>query len=387
MKLFLALASSLVRRGYIRSIGCWLLIGVAFILYGIITALDQSFSATVTLSTDNQLIVAHRHSRQQALPIAYLNKILSVNGVKDVGPRLFFGGWYQTAEQGFAQYIIDPKRDVALQGIEGISLEQQQLFLSGGNGVLVGRQLADRFNWRIGQRIRLTATNWPQPDGSEDWDFVIAGIYSNQGDSLSDSSDTMLIARDYFLSKVPYASNIVGWFLVEPGKGVDPNGLASAIDSVFEHEAEPTLTTSARAYAMYMYKQFGELSQLSMKIAFAVFVSLVLSTSLFFLQNVSENRAQFAMLYVLGVSMPRIIMLVLLGTIIFCVPPSVMGLFLAWLGTPFIAREVGDFLPGVIFPWTTFISGLIVALSIAVVSALLVYVAIRRYTIADLRDE
>ena len=90
MSLFSSLAVSLVHRGRVRSIGCWLSISVTFLLYGATVAFNQSFLDPVGLSSDSRLIVAHRHSRQQSLPLRYLNKILAVPGVKEVSPRQSF---------------------------------------------------------------------------------------------------------------------------------------------------------------------------------------------------------------------------------------------------------------------------------------------------------
>ena len=42
-------------------------------------------------------------------------------------------------------------------------------------GALVGRQLADRFNWQVGDRIPLQGTIWRTDDGAN-WEFTISGI-------------------------------------------------------------------------------------------------------------------------------------------------------------------------------------------------------------------
>ena len=381
MKLFLSLASTLVRRGTARSLGCWLSILVAFILYGAASALNRSLVDPTELRSGDRLIVAHRHSRQQSLPLQYLAKIEAVAEVNAVSPRQTFGGWYQKPEQTFSQYIVDPERDLAVHQLKGLTAAQERLFLSSGDSVLVDQKLAERFGWRVGQRIRLGTSTWRQADGSDVWDFLIAGIYHGE------SSDTMLIARDYFVSKVPYAANLVGWYVVKCERSATPADIADQIDTMFSQNAAPTLTSSARAYSMYMARQFGEFGRVSIHVAFAVFVSLVISTSLFFLQSVSANKAQFAMLRVVGVPLPNVVGLLLTGTIMFCLPPALIGLALAQLATPIMARQVSEFLPGIMFSPATYGTGFIVAIVIALLSSVLIYRAVNGYSIEDLQDE
>ena len=64
------------------------------------------------------------------------------------------------------------------------------------NGAVVGRSTAQRFQWKVGDRIPLQSPIWGTPEGQAQWEFEIVGFY----DGAKKGTDTtqMFFRYDYF---------------------------------------------------------------------------------------------------------------------------------------------------------------------------------------------
>ncbi|MFN3711234.1 MAG: ABC transporter permease [Alishewanella aestuarii] len=380
------LAMALVQRSPLRTAVCLLAIGLAFFLFGLTAAMQKSFHAGLGMTSSQRLITAHKHSRQQSLPLSYLAQIQRLPGVKAVTHRQSFGGWYQHPHQHFPQYLVDATLDLAVHPLEGLSELQQALFRSGGRMVLVGQALAARFNWQSGQQITLHSAMWPKLNSDENWQFTIAGVFrANPAQDIRD--DVMLIARQHFDEEVPYARNLVGWYIVSPQPQADAAVLAVQIDQLFANSTAPTTTSSERAYAMYMVRQFGELSQIALKVSIGVVLSLLLSITLYFLHCAVENRAQLAMLAALGFSSLSIGQFLLLGCLLFCLLPAGVGLFVAGCVLWAFSGTLSALFPGIGIGLAEYVQMLLIAVGMAILSCALMMSLIRYSGHQRLREE
>ena len=89
-----------------RTILTILSIFVAFILYGLLGALQFAFTSGVELANAKRLVVIHKISLIQPLPISYLERIRQTPGVADVTHANWFGGYYQDPRNQFPQFPV-----------------------------------------------------------------------------------------------------------------------------------------------------------------------------------------------------------------------------------------------------------------------------------------
>ncbi len=89
--------------------------------------------------------------------------------------------------------------------------EQKQAWLKTRTGAIVGRQLVERFKWKIGDRIPLMSPIWPRK-GDGAWEFEIVGIY----DGAKKNTDTsgFYFRYDYFDEGRARGEGLVGWYQV-----------------------------------------------------------------------------------------------------------------------------------------------------------------------------
>jgi hypothetical protein len=167
-----------------RTVLTLLSVTAAFALFGLLDTVRVAFSAPETISGIDRLIVASRFSIIQPLPYAQLARIESVPGVKRVTYANWFGGIYQDPKNFFANIAVEPRSYLELYPELVMPASERDAFLKTRTGAIVGASLAERFGWKVGDKIPLKATIFPHPDGSNLWTFDLAGIYRAGEDAL-----------------------------------------------------------------------------------------------------------------------------------------------------------------------------------------------------------
>jgi putative ABC transport system permease protein len=144
---FFPLVWSNLKRKKVRTAFTLLSILVAFILFGYLSAIRMAFTAGIEMSGADRLMVTHKVSIIQPLPIAYRDRIAAVPGVKEVTHANWFGGIYQDPKNFFPQMAVDPQTYMDLYPEMLLPAEQRTAWLADRQGAIVGRTTAERFGW------------------------------------------------------------------------------------------------------------------------------------------------------------------------------------------------------------------------------------------------
>jgi len=99
------------------------------------------------------------------LPLSYLDRIKSVEGVADVTHANWFNGIYQDPKNFFANIAVDPESFLRLYPEFEIPEDQKKTWLADRTGALVGIETMKRFGWKVGDRIPLQGVIYRRPDG------------------------------------------------------------------------------------------------------------------------------------------------------------------------------------------------------------------------------
>ena len=92
-----------------RTIFTMLSIVVAFLLFGLLQGINQGFSQAVQNLNLDRLYVSARSDMTDGLPIAYLERIKSVPGVRAVSLWSYFGGYYQNSNNALPAFATYPE--------------------------------------------------------------------------------------------------------------------------------------------------------------------------------------------------------------------------------------------------------------------------------------
>src|ERR1700727_1921840 len=108
----------------------------------------------------DRLVVRHRVSLTFSLPGFYREKIRALPGVVSVVPVSWFGGIYkdQKPDNFFAQFGTDPEEFFKVFRDMSLPEEQRIAWQRDRQGVIVDDTLANKYGWKLGDRIVLQGT-------------------------------------------------------------------------------------------------------------------------------------------------------------------------------------------------------------------------------------
>ena len=338
---------------------------VAFLLFALLSAVAYAFKAGSDLAAADRLVVIHKVSLINPLPIAYENRIAATDGVAAVTHSSWFGGYYQEPRNQFPQFPTEPREYFAMYPELQIPPEQLEAFAKTRTGVVVGQQLADTFGFKVGDRIPLISTIWPNAEGGQNWEFDIVGIMSSN--DARQPTNYMLMNYEYFDETRQYGTDTVGWYILRTAPDADPVAVANAIDEQFANSSDATETSTEAVFAESFAKQFGNIQLMVTLILGAVFFTLLLVAGNTMSQSVRERISELAVLKTLGFTDRKVMGVVLSESILIMLMGGLFGLLLGWLVVQGAAAAMGAFLPGIYFsPQAMLIAlGIMVAAGIA----------------------
>jgi len=377
---FLPLVWHNLLRRKIRTISTLLVIVFIFILYGYLAALSAGFSAGVDLASADRLVLIHKVSLIQLLPISYEKRIAQTEGVVDVCHFTYFGGVYQKPSNFFMQMPVVPECLFRLYPEFLMPDAQKKAWFADRTGAIVGRSLANRFGWKVGDRVPLQATIWRKKDGQMTWTFTIDGIY----DGASKGTDTtqFLFHYDYFDEARWMARGLVGWYVIRVDRPEHAPEVAKRLDAMFANSPEETKTTAEKAFAQAFLNQIGDIGLMIRWILGIVFFVLMFVTANTMAQSVRERTSELAVLKTLGFSNGGVLALVLLESCCLAVVGGVVGLALVTVLTSG-SDPTGGLIPGFILRTRDVLTGIGFALALGLIAGVFPALRAMRLRIAD----
>jgi putative ABC transport system permease protein len=348
---------------------------VALFLFGILAVVDGAFQQGVDVAGVDRLVVLNRVSIIQPLPLAYRDRLTRIPGVSHVTFANWFGGVYQDERNFFPQFAID--RDGYRQMYPEFIVpdDQWQAFLGDKEGAIVGEALAERFNWKIGDRIPIKGTIFVG-----NWEFNVRGIY--RGRRVQDDTTQLWFRWDYLDERKTFSKGLVGWYVVRIANPDEAVRLVRAIDAQFANSPYETKTDTEKAFAASFVKQMGNIQLLIMSIGSVVFFTLLLVTGNTMAIAVRERTRELAVLKAVGFTDRFILALVIAETVLIAVIGGGIGLGLAKLfslrGDP-----TGGLLPLFYLPPDAIVLGLALALAVGLAAGILPALSAARLRVVD----
>ena len=339
---------------------------VALFLFAFLAVVRDAFSRGADIASADRLFVMNRTSIINPVPLSYADKIHRIPGVKMVTHDNWFGGIYQDERNFFPQFVIDPENQRQVFPELIVSDAEWQNFVKDRQGVIVGARTAQRFGWKIGDRVPLKTTIW----GSGNWEFNIDGIY--HGKRPQDDETQFWMQWDYFQEHVPDAlKGQVGWYVVRVDTPDDAVRVSKNIDAEFANSPYETKTETESAFAASWVKQFGNIRFLIVSIGMVVFFTLLLVTGNTMAISVRERTSELAVFKAIGFSDRKILFFVLAESLVIALAGGFVGLLLAVLAMPILANALNGMLPQLVLAPSVFALGFVTALAVGLASGLL----------------
>jgi putative ABC transport system permease protein len=377
---YLYLVWSNLMRKKLRTILTMLSIAIAFLLFGYLSAINTALTMGVNIAGLDRLAVRHKVSLIQLLPESYQARIERIPGVDAACHATWFGGVYQKPANFFAQMPVVPEDFLDMYPEYLLTEEETQAWFDTRTGAIAGRKLADRFGWKVGDRIPINPTIWLKKDGGESWEFDLVGIYD--GDDKSTDTSQFLFRYDYFEETRGLLSGQVGWYTVRVEDPSEAAEVAAAIDAEFANSPAETKAEPEGAMAQGFANQVGNVGFIMTSIISAVFFTILLVAGNTMAYTVRERISELAVLKAIGFTDRSVLGLVLGESLLLTAIGGSLGLGLAWtlvsMGDP-TSGSLGNFY----LPTNRITLGIVLIMAMALVAGIVPAFQALRLQIAD----
>ena len=180
-----------------------------------------------------------------------------------------------------------------------LSDAERQAFLRDQRGCIIGRALAERFHWKVGDAIGLESSV-PQYRVAKRLDFVISGIYQTDQARNPGTNEALLFFHYKYLDEATGRKVGVRTYRVEISDAREAGGISRAIDNLFENSDSQTHTETEALYRASIGVLSGNLILLLNGIALTVMFTILLVTANTMSMAVRERRTEIAVLKTLG---------------------------------------------------------------------------------------
>ncbi len=355
---------------------------VAFLLFGLLKTMEGALSLAADLAGVDRLATMHKVSMIQTFPISYVNRIRGVDGIVEVAPFTWLGGIYQDERNQIAAQGTDPETFLKVYSEYKLPPEQLADWFSDRGSAIVGKTLAGRFGWKVGDTVPIRSAFFRKTDGSDTWDMRLAGIYeTTNGDNSS-----LFFHIDYVnesLAENSGARDSIMFIVTKIANPAESDKVSAAVDALFANSPAETKTATERAFIQGYANMIGDIGTIVTAVASAVFFTMLLVTGNTMAQSVRERTNEMAVLKTLGYSKRVVAGLVLTESFVITALGGAIGLGLAALAAESMGAALAQFFPVIGIPSSTYVIGAALVVVLSVLAALLPSAEAWRLRITD----
>lgn len=316
-------------------------IGVSMCLLGVMAGMYHAFYMSDPDPGEAlRLVTRNRVSLTVWIPQSYQSRIQKVPGVKEVMISNWFGGTYKDPrdpKNQFARFGVEPEKLFTLYHEYTIPEDQKRAFIHERTACVIGRDLANSLNLKIGDRIPLIGDIYPG-----NFEFNVRGIFDSPR-----ASQVMYYNKEYTdQSMSEDRRGHAGMFYILIDDPKDSTRIASAIDNGFRNADRETKTESEQAFLVGFLSLLGNVKMFLIAICAAVMFTILLVSANTMAMSVRERTREVGVLKTLGFT-PGAILWLILGE---ACAISVAGGIIGYLISSFLMGGIsktpfGGFLP------------------------------------------
>ena len=179
----------------------------------------------------------------QGLPLAYVQALREMRGVRNATYLDGFPGFYQNNPMPFQLLAVDEASVFSVIEEFVVSNEHRVAFRQSRAAVLVGDNLIKSQGWKVGDRIPLRVPDAMRRDGSDVWTFQVVGTWRQ---AVDQPTDAIFIHYEYVNEERFNQQNQVAQISVLVSDPMNPADMARKIDEHFINSSVPTRTQTSR---------------------------------------------------------------------------------------------------------------------------------------------
>lgn len=319
-----------LRRNWIRTISTVLAMSVCIFLFCTLHTVVEAVEFGLHSGNAGRLVTRHYVSLVYALPLTYKQRIEAVPGVQEAVIEAWFGGIYRDPKNFFANFAVEPGPFLDIFPEIMLPPEQKTKWLEDMRGCIIGRKLAQKFGFKVGDVIPLESSIPPYRIGHP-FEFVVDGIYDTDERKYPGTDLNSM----YFNYKYLYESTgrrvSIGFLTSKIDDPKNAGQVSKTIDAEFENSDTPTKTETEQAFLAGFVAMAGNLALLLNGIGLAVAFTILLVSANTMSIAVRERRQEIAVLKTLGFSSTLVMTLILGEALLIGAMGGLVGLVLSKL--------------------------------------------------------
>ncbi len=341
---------------------------LAVLAFCLLRTVVAAWYAGVSASSPVRLITRNAISLMFRLPLAYQPKVAAIPGIINLTYGTWFGGIYIDERNFFPQFAVYLPKYLEIYQEFMIPEDQELALLQDRRGCVAGRQLAERYGWRLGDPIILKGTMYPG-----EYRFVLKAIY--QGRDPTTDEGRFFFHWDYvnetMKKNFPERADQVGWFLSEIASPDLSAPIAGKIDALFKNSLAETLTESEAAFQMGFVSMTEALLLAIQVVSWLVIVVILVLLANTMAMSARERMSEYAVLKTMGYRPRHLAGLIMGESLLLAAMGGLLGLALTFPMVEVFKSQLGQYFR--VFPLTraTLGMGLATALAVGVLAGIL----------------
>jgi len=343
-------------------------ITIAILAFGLLRTLISAWYAGVEASSATRLVTRNSVSIVFPLPHFYKDKIQQVTGVKTVSYGTWFGGVYGDEKNFFANFAVEVKSFLELYPEFIIPPDNKETFLKDQKGCVIGKKLAAKFGWKIGDIVTLKGTIF-----LGNWDFVVRAIYQGRD---KDTDESQFFFHWNYLNEMHKKAlsswtDQVGYYMIGVTRPELAGDVAVAIDQIFKNSLAETLTETEKAFQQGFVAMSGAIVMAIQIVSFVVIFIIMAVVANTMAMTTRERIGEYAILKTLGFGGGHITVLIFGESLVITIMGCLLGIVLTYPATKVLSHELGTYFPVFNIGRETLLLNWVAALTIAFVSAII----------------
>jgi len=353
---------------------------VAILAFGLLRTVVNAWYAGAENTSASRLITRNAISLVFSLPITYEEKIRRITGVSGVSHANWFGGVYVSEKNFFPQFAIEAPTYLELYPEYILSEEQKKAFLLDRKGAIIGKKLAERFGWKVGDVVPLRGTIFPGT-----WTFTVRGIF--RGVEKKTDTSQFFFHWDYLnetlKQTVPRRANYVGLYIVGLSHPEHAAQVSREIDDTFKNSLAETLTETEKAFQL-SFVEMTEAILIAIQIVSIVIIAIIMAVMANTMALTARERAtEYATIKALGFGPPFLAKLIFGESLAIAAIGGAVGIACTFPVAYAFGEEMGALFKIFYVSWGTVATQFAAALLVGAVAAILPAWRASRVKIAD----
>lgn len=276
--------------------------------------------AGVAAAAPDRLLVYNKAFITQPLPLSYLQPI---RGVPDVSAASY-GGWFggrisEKASDFFPSFFVDQATYLDVFRDFLAPKDQVAAWKADPCGALIGQALAQRFGWKVGDRIPMVGDLYPG-----DWAFTVRGVYAGRTPEVDTTA--LLFGYRCLNERAPEPlKDQVGFFALRIDDPARSAQVAAAIDGMFANSPYPTKTESERSFQLGFVAMSGAIVEALRIVSYVILAIMLLVVSNTMAMAVRERTTEIATLRALGFRRPYLVALMVAESMSIALASAALG--------------------------------------------------------------